>query len=373
MLDQTDAVLSIDKCLIKDLEFEYTVPGAWSFTRPFHVEAINKLRLEALVEDMAEEVQRGIDSAWGVDGENWREVNIEETMGMVLIQITTRVFFSSVLNRKKAFITAATNFMKSLSVRSIYISLTPEILRPLVAWHLTRDLRRWTKACAKHTIPLIEAEMQDQAPSSKNATPPAKTLLEQTARLAARSPHEKDENAMNISSRLLALNFVAVHTSLHSLVNGLVDILSPPATTEGVFHELRAEADNVFKQQNGKWSKTAIGQLVKIDSALRESLRISTFKARGLERIVVKSDGVVLPTGQYLPQGTKIGFPVLPIHRDCEVYENAETFDAFRFCASKETFERQEWRTRSPGGTAHLGLINTSETFLAFGHGRHAW
>ena len=322
---------------------------------------------------MAEEAQAGIDGQWGLDSESWREVNIEETMQQVLVQITVRVFVGLPLSRNEEFKSAATKFMSKLSVRAILISLAPELLRPVVAWYLTRDLRRWTNTCAKHMMPLIKQQMLHRRPSDPASMPPPKTLLEQLSRLAVRSDHAKDRDMFSISSRLLALNFVAVHTSNHALVNGLVDIISPPASTEGVFEELRAEAEAVFQQHNGEWSKSAIGWLIKIDSALRESLRVSTFKARGVERIVVKRGGVVLPSGQYLPEGTKVGVPVLPIHRDPEIYDDAETYDAFRFCAPKTSAKRDGMRSESPGGSRHVELINTSETFLAFGHGRHVW
>ena len=372
LVEQPDNVLSIDRCLIKALEFSYTTPSAWSFTRPFHVEAINKLRLEPVVHEMAEEVTAGMDGEWGKDTDEWKEVNIEETMHHVLVRVTTRVFVGAPLCHDEEFTSAASNFMGALSVRAIFISLAPEFLRPLVAWYLTRDLKKWNAICAKHMMPLIEQWMQSRRSSDQKSMPPPKTLLEQISRIAVRSTHAKDRDQFNLSSRLLALNFVAVHTSNHALVNGLVDIVSPPASTEGVFTEIRAEAEQVHRKHHGRWSKSAVGQLELIDSALRESLRLNTFKSRGVERVVVKKGGVMLPSGQFLSQGTKIGVPVLPIHRDTEVHENAESYDAFRFCPLKLA-PQEGARSESPGIFGHLEMINTSETFLAFGHGKHAW
>lgn len=377
LVEQPDTVLSIDKCLLKDLEFPYTNPAAWSFTRPFHVEAINKLKLDSLVEDMAEEVQTSVDEQWGTDTAEWKSVNIDHTMLHVLVRITSRVFVGLPLCRDREYVEAATGFMSHISPRSILISFTPEFMRPLVAWWLTRDLKRWNGICTDKMTPLIEKEMMHRRPSDQKTMPPPITLLEQLSRLAVRSTHKKDRHPFNVGSRLLALNFVAVHTSNVSLINALVDIASPPALGEDVLGQLRSEAEEVSKRHLGKWSKTAVGQLVKTDSMLRESLRLNTFKSRGVERIIVKEGGIVLPSGQYLAQGTKIGLPVLPIHRDPELYDDAETFDAFRFCDMKQSVAEKVVekmsRNDSPARPGHVELINTSESFLAFGHGRHAW
>ncbi|KAK5131277.1 hypothetical protein LTR08_001182 [Meristemomyces frigidus] len=418
LLEQPDSVLSIDKCLIKDLEFLHTTPHAWSFTRPFHVEAINKVRLEPLIPGIAEEVADAIDREWGTNSEEWKEVNIEETMRRVLVRVTARIFVGAPLCHNEAYLSAAHEWIANLGPTAIFISLTPELLRPLAGWFFSRNLKRWNAECARYTQPLVEAEIAGSADQESLPLLP-KTLLQQLARLAVRSGDARDSDGFSISSRLLALNFVAVHTSNAALVNCLVDILSPPASDEGVFGELRAEAETVAKtlatDKEGKpqWNKAAVLQLEKIDSALRESLRFSTFKARGLERMVVKEGGVVLPDGTFLPKNTKVGVPVLAMHRDGAIYPDADRFDALRFYTRPPTSKpaAAEQPRAEAGAPSHpkqqpqpplqrpatppqphstlsrpappppstpppatlptQNLINTSETFLAFGHGKH--
>ncbi|KAI7568681.1 hypothetical protein KC317_g3970, partial [Hortaea werneckii] len=213
LVEQPDTVLSINEALIKDLEFLYTAPAAWSFTRPFHVEALNKLRMESLIPDMAEEVQDSIDRVWGTDTENWNEVNIEETMRHVLVQITARVIVGSPLCRNTDYIENAHMFMVEMCPRAVCISFTPELLRPLAGWWFSRPLKQLNAVCAKYMDPLVKQEMAHRRPSDQKTMPAPKTLLEQMARIAVRSTDPRDTDPFSISSRLLGLNFVAVHTS----------------------------------------------------------------------------------------------------------------------------------------------------------------
>ena len=60
--------------------------------------------------------------------------------------------------------------------------------------------------------------------------------------------------------------------------------------------------------------------------------------------------------GTLLPEGTKIGMPTTEIHMDPDFYNDPAVFRYDRFV-----------------GRAELGMVNTTDTFLAFGHGRHAW
>ncbi|RMY22327.1 hypothetical protein D0867_02790 [Hortaea werneckii] len=371
LVEQPDTVLSINEALIKDLEFLYTTPAAWSFTRPFHVEALNKLRMESLIPNMAEEVQDSIDKVWGKDTENWNEVNIEDTMRHVLVQITARVIVGSPLCRNTEYIENAHNFMLEIGPRAVLIGFTPELLRPLAGWWFSRPLKQWNVVCANYMIPLVKQEMAHRRPSDQKTMPAPKTLLEQMARIAVRSTDPRDTDPFSISSRLLGLNFVAVHTSCASLTNAVLDMMSPPAG-ESVFHELRAEAKTVHDSCQGKWTKARVNQLEKIDSALRESLRISTFKARGLERVVVAPKGVTLPDGTHLRKGTNVVVPVLPIHHDKEIYPDADQYKPLRFYSSRSAATQTGDHQSASSQHGHVELINSSETFLAFGHGKHA-
>ncbi|KAI6951452.1 hypothetical protein KC348_g14 [Hortaea werneckii] len=203
-------------------------------------------------------------------------------MRHVLVQITARVIVGSPLCRNTDYIKNAHMFMVEMCPRAVCISFTPELLRPLAGWWFSRPLKQWNAVCAKYMDPLVKQEMAHRRPSDQKTMPAPKTLLEQMARIAVRSTDPRDTDPFSISSRLLGLNFTSC---LHQLVSRSTTSCAP----------------------RRRRSTT----LEKIDSALRESLRISTFKARGLERVVVAPKGVTLPDGTHLRKGTKIGIPVL--------------------------------------------------------------
>ncbi len=102
----------------------------------------------------------------------------------------------------------------------------------------------------------------------------------------------------------------------------------------------------------------------RVDSALRESMRLNGFVARGIMKMVVSPDGVALPAelgGGHLPPGTKVGIQAYSVHRDGDVYPDAERYDPFRFV------------TDESAGKAPQALVSTSPTFMAFSHGSNAW
>ena len=88
-----------------------------------------------------------------------------------------------------------------------------------------------------------------------------------------------------ICRRLLVINMVAVHTSTIAISNTILDIYSSPHVEEFV-RSLREECSRVYSANNGIWTKDALNDLHRIDSAIRESLRYSSIAAFGIERIV---------------------------------------------------------------------------------------
>lgn len=76
-------------------------------------------------------------------------------------------------------------------------------------------------------------------------------------------------------------------------------------------------------------------------------------------------NGLELDDKSILPKGVRLTFPMQAIHQDEDFYPNALNFDAFRFSRPYETKRADLNRKFESGDTI-------TDTFLAFGNGRHA-
>jgi len=173
---------------------------------------------------------------------------------------------------------------------------------------------------------------------------------------AENDPNPRELTPERVALRLMATNFAAIHTSTFTATQILFDLYSSPRNNEYV-SEIREEITQVLSQNNGKWSKATLAKLVKTDSAIRESLRISVFLSHGMDRLVVSKTGITLPSGVHAPYGSRLGTSSCSVHYDDEVYPSSRTYEAFRFC-------REDGKAAS--------IVTTSDKFLNFGHGRHA-
>jgi cytochrome P450 len=195
-------------------------------------------------------------------------------------------------------------------------------------------------------------------------------------------PDAAERTPQRIASRLMLVNFAAIHTSTFTATNVLFDIFSSPQA-DSIVAELREEIEQTLAVSDGKWDKNAVARLFKTDSAIRESLRVSTFMSHGMDRLVVDPKGVTMTDGLHLPQGTRISTSTYSIHHDNDIYPNANTYDAFRFSRAREESlasieeaeilnELGEKDFSKVLESKNLSIVTTSETFLPFGHGRHA-
>lgn len=67
--------------------------------------------------------------------------------------------------------------------------------------------------------------------------------------------------------------------------------------------------------------------------------------------------------GITVSKGTRLHTPCTPIHKDENIYENANQFDGFRFYKLRER----------DGESAKHHATSTGLDYLQFGHGQHAW
>jgi cytochrome P450 len=192
----------------------------------------------------------------------------------------------------------------------------------------------------------------------------------------------QERSAPALAYRLLLLNFAAVSTSTIAATNALLDIISAPSS-QTVIAALRDEALNVLRENNGVWTKASVAKLHHLDSAIRESSRVSGVGGTGLARRVRAANGIVLENGVWVPKGATVGVAQGGIHFDESFYERAWEFDAFRFSRSKEELTPKGSRPEDEIAREkddivkrprrNEDLVTTSPHFLAFSHGLHAW
>ena len=235
-----------------------------------------------------------------------------------------------------------------------------------------------------------------------------KDFLQWTIQLALESPPDHPNRRPEIiASRILAMNFAAIHTSSIGATNLMMDLLSSDLAHHYV-DDLRKEAlDILAHEPDGRWSRKALSKMDKMDSALRESHRINTFNNLALRRYVAAPEGITAPNGTFLPHRSTICVPAYGVHNDPDIYPDPGQFLPWRFTQMREKLDNPNpvVPTHTPVSTdprearpdsdlpsttpihpaniptpnpkshlakANLSFITTSPTYLPFGHGRHA-
>lgn len=116
----------------------------------------------------------------------------------------------------------------------------------------------------------------------------------------------------------------------------------------------------MFKSEDDWADPAALKKLVLTDSAIRESIRRSSIQTRGLLRAVVSPDGLTLPNGTHVPQGTWLGVPVQAVHMDGDLYDSPYEYNPFRFAKMRSENRK-------------VDATDISDTFLGWSYGRYAW
>lgn len=177
----------------------------------------------------------------------------------------------------------------------------------------------------------------------------------------------------------------AIHTTIMTATNTFLDILSSPPEFE-YFDKLREEAAAVFKTEQDWLDSSSLGKLTCTDSSIRESLRKNPVLTRVVLREVVPKEGLDTPDGHHLPQGTWVGAPAVSLHHDERFYPKPHVYDPFRFAEKAPTKATANDSSLPDGKDSESGttsataskygqqrLSTTSDTYLAFGYGRHSW
>jgi len=347
-----DDILSIRARLREFFQLEYTM-DLLDWDNVYHIDIIRtKLTRNIAVtfEQVRDELARSLDASIPMHGDDWVKVPVVETMQRVVCATSNRVFVGTPLCRDQDYVNLNLSFTVDLVKNATILKLFPKLLRPIVA-RVISNLPSQIRQEMEFIRPMVEERFAKMEEFGENWDDKPNDML-----MWLMSEAKGVERSLEgLARRLLVINFAAIFTTSLSFTTALYYLLSNPEYIE----PLRHEVETVVAEEG--WTKAGIDKMLKIDSFLRESQRISGIGLLGLGRLALRP--FTFSNGVTVPAGTLIAAPSAAIHTDGEIYPNPDEFDGFRFAKLREQEKVPVVGQQS---------TSTSAEYLIFGYGRHA-
>ncbi|KAK0747389.1 putative cytochrome P450 [Apiosordaria backusii] len=370
--DQPDSVLSFNERAAELYQIDYTFTDPTVARVTLHNSLLKTAltpQIGNLIPVMADEAAWVFDKHWGITTDQWHELCVFETMRHIVGGVANRALIGLPFCRDPELVNSGMAFAVDIPLSGAIMNLFPKPFRPLVAPLVTLPNRIHTRRFRKILVSEIERRLKEydarQAnPDDKSLGPEPNDFLQWSLQQAKASGNPFMWRKETLADRVLIVNFAAIHTTSFASTWAIFDLIcSPPEQLD----ELREEITSVLAANNGKWTKRTLAQLEKLDSALRESARLSSILTVGLGRFVTNEEGLTTPSGVHLPKGTHITVPVYSVLRDDTIYTDADSYIPLRF-------HEQNKKNQSDASVKRVAntLPTTSPDFLVFGHGKHA-
>lgn len=347
-------VISNDDNILVALQVPYTLRNK-IIENPYHKYVIQNQLTKNLVkifEDIHDEIPRAWENL--TDGHEWKRITMLPAALQLIAQTSNRVFVGAPLCRDQRWKSAMTDGTTSIVKLAALISLFPPWARPIVGRILSHP-----DAKSKEYAPLVAPLVEERLKMDPEDRPD--DFISWLLELA---PPE-DQNALEVTRRLIGMNFAAVHTTSMNLTHAIFWLLARPEYIE----PLRAEIAAVTEEMG--WTKDALTHMVKLDSFMKESVRITPISSQALSRIVMKP--FTFSNGVRIPAGYALGAHMYGTHHDPNIYENPEEFKGDRFLPKTDAvapglnYADDEEREAS----LKRSMYAASKTYLGFSYGKH--
>ncbi|KAJ6454267.1 cytochrome P450 [Mycena vitilis] len=370
LASRPDAILNAKDCTFETAQFTYTV-GHPEITSNDMIDLLIKRELTRTIgtlnNELLEEIDGSMEGIFGTDGE-WREVGVFDGLTRTVGRVANRVFVGKELCSNMDFVMAGTHFARDISVSSYILHLFPRFMKPAVAWLATMPNRRHSGIAMRYLQPLIKERIDNMKQKQANPTYPweePNDFITWMVRESFKRATEDETSVYSLAYRVVLLNFAAITTTTIMTTNTLLDVWSAPNSAD-IIASLREEAERVLREHNGEWTKSAVAKLHRLDSAIRESARISGVGGTAMARRVRAANGIALPNGLVVPYNATVGVSMDGLHFDEAYYDRVSEFDPFRFSRPRE--EPSYGEKPRP----NEDLVTTSVHWLPFSHGIHA-
>ncbi|KAI9147226.1 Cytochrome P450 monooxygenase CYP1 [Paramyrothecium foliicola] len=283
--------------------------------------------LSARVHQCQEEAQLACEAALGVDTE-WKAFSLFSTMSGIVVSTNSVGLVGPKLGNSKEWQNSVQRFPMAVMISIFICHSVPRLLRPLVAavalipakamsWYMmnlvhptaSKDLNEYKESDAEQEKgSLLQKVSADQFPLA--------------AWLLSRYPPE-EKNLDQLKRDLILASFhstPSISATLYSIVSELV-------VRPGLADELRAEISQV--SIDGKLPQSQLGELKKMDSFMRETIRMNLFGYLILFRTLQQP--LKLSVGPELPAGSFICVDGYHLTTSDTTWQDPASFDPMRF------------------------------------------
>ncbi|KAG9308978.1 cytochrome P450 [Chiua virens] len=349
----SDDQLSIEEVINDQLHIEEML-GSELRTNPYHIPIIRSQltrNIDALYNDIRNEIVTSFEEVLDLKGHEWMSLSALGIVEKVVCRTSNRVFVNLPLCRNPDWIDLNLRCTFDVMTGGVIIGLFPRFIRPLASRFLT-NVPQCIARGARLLRPIIEERQRYLSEYGIDWDDKPNDLLSWLMEEAKGS----DLTVEQLTIRILGINIAAIHTSSNSFTQALFYLAANPQYVQ----PLREEVERIVEKDG--WTKAALVKMRKVDSFLKECLRIEGINTASISRKAMKD--FKFSDGTFIPKGTLIAAATGSVHHDGNLYDNPGSFEPFRFANMGKTDGKIE-------GFKHH-FASTSTEYLPFGLGRHA-
>ncbi|KAI1419239.1 cytochrome P450 [Xylaria sp. FL1777] len=370
ILNKSESEVVTKRAMVEGLQPAYTMGDQGIFNDLIHFDVVRRFfrrnTIDLFIDPIGEELDLAFRHHWGTTTTEWTTIKIWDSCSKIVSRASSRAIFGKVVSGNDEFAEHSIQFGRALFGGAAFINALPPLMRPVLGPVLGYSARKHEAACLRIIMPLLEDRLQrsnrDLGPEDK-PNDPVQWLIDECKKAGSRHVEP-----MSMARRLLQLHLMSNFGITYVFVGSILHLYSSHFRDEFITC-LRAEHKLVVGNHVGLSSTASFEQLHRLDSAIRESMRISSFPIISFMRVVSpETDGLTLSDGTCIPPGTRIGVPSRAIHRDPSLFSQPLEYDAFRFSRPLEKENSQK-----SAESIRQSISTVTDSFLAFGYGKHAY
>jgi len=283
-------------------------------------------------------------------------VNVNQKLLRVIAKVSNRIFVGPELCLNEDWIAISIDYTLKVFAGANAIGKWQPWLRPYVRFFIPEigETNRLKKRANDFMIPIINARRAAMARGEYDHDKPD-DFLQWCLDQEGKTMNRKVERQAEIQ---LALSLGGIHTSSMMLTHSMYDLAARPE----LVLMLRKELQGLLDANNGKWNKSMLNDAWKLDSFMREVMRLNPSSFLGVQRMALHPFN--LSDGTHIPTGTILQANLYGVYHDATIYPDPESFDALRsYKLRKSTPEREH---------AKYLFTTSNKDSLGWGYGKHA-